>query len=122
MGMNKINDFRDIPDELWEKIEPILDPFKRKRSGGSPPTSFRKIAGGIIYRLKTGCQWNMIPREYGSKSVIHEHCRRWSRSDVFEQFLKACLEDYHANEGLQLGWQSMDGSLIQAPVRSKKSG
>ena len=30
----KQTDFRDVPDELWERIEPLLAPFKRKRSGG----------------------------------------------------------------------------------------
>ena len=33
----KQTDFRDVPDELWERIEPLLAPFKRKRSGGSKP-------------------------------------------------------------------------------------
>lgn len=31
----KQTDFRDVPDELWKRIEPLLAPFKRKRSGGS---------------------------------------------------------------------------------------
>ena len=35
----KETDFRDVPDELWEHIEPLLVPFKRKRSGGSKPLS-----------------------------------------------------------------------------------
>ena len=33
----KQTDFRDVPDELWERIEPLLTPFKRKRSGAASP-------------------------------------------------------------------------------------
>ena len=65
-------DFTELPDELWAQLEPLLDPFKRKRSGGSAPISSQNIMNGIIFRLKTGCQWSMIPRSYGSKSAIHE--------------------------------------------------
>ena len=113
-------DFTELPDDLWAQLEPLLDPFKRKRSGGSAPISSRNIMNGIIFRLKTGCQWSMIPRSYGSKSAIHEHYRRWARRGVFNQLMKICLENYHLQQGLHLSWQSMDGSLIQAPVRTKK--
>lgn len=119
--MNTPYDFTEMPDSLWEQVEPILEPFKRKRSGGSPPTPLRNILNGIIFRLKTGCQWAMIPKCYGSKSAIHEHYQRWVHAGVFDQILLLCLEAYHENEGLELSWQSMDGSIIQAPVRDKKT-
>ena len=45
----KQTDFRDVPDELWGRIEPLLAPFKRKRSGGSKPLSQRTILAGILY-------------------------------------------------------------------------
>lgn len=118
--MKQSYDFTELPDSLWEKAEPLLEPFKRKRSGGSPATPFRSILNGIIFRLKTGCQWNMIPKCYGSKSVIHEHYRRWVSAGVFDQILMICLQEYQDKQGLDLSWQSMDGSLIQAPVRAKK--
>lgn len=118
--MKNSYDFTELPDSLWEQVEPILAPLQRKRSGGSPATPFRKILNGIIYRLKTGCQWSMIPRCYGSKSVIHEHYQRWVREGVFDRILLICLEEYQAKEGIELSWQSMDGTLIQAPVRGKK--
>lgn len=120
LRMSTPYDFTELPDGLWAKFEPLLEPFKRKRSGGSPPISSRSIMNGIIFRLKTGCQWNMIPKCYGSKSTIHEHYRRWAKHGVFDQLMKICLEDYHRQQGLHLSWQSMDGSLIQAPVRTKK--
>mgnify|MGYP003821393417 FL=1 len=113
-------DFTELTDELWAKVEPLLDLFKRKRSGGPLPISPRNILNGIIFRLKTGCPWSMIPKCYGSKSTVHEHYRRGAKNGVFDQVLEICMKDYYSHQGLHLSWQSMDGFLIQAPVRTKK--
>jgi len=111
--------FKEIPDELWEKFEPILEPLKRTKSGGSNPLPFRTILNGIFYFLKTGCQWDMIPRCYGSKSTIHEHFQRWAAAGVFDKIFRICLEEYEEYKEIAWQWQSMDGSLIQAPARQK---
>lgn len=111
--------FKKIPDTLWVKIEPLLEPFKRKKSGGKPPLPFRQVLNGILYLLTTGCQWEMLPECYGSKSSVHEHFQRWVHAGVFEQVYLLCLEHYHALEGLRWQWQSMDGCLLTAPLCGK---
>ncbi|WP_420886147.1 transposase [Candidatus Contendibacter odensensis] len=58
-----------------EPSGPLLEPFKRKKSGGSPPLDFRCILNGIFYLLKTGCQWGYLPSCYGSKSAVHAHSK-----------------------------------------------
>ena len=50
----KQTDFRDVPDELWERIEPLLAPFKRKRSADSKPLSQRTVLGGILHKCRSG--------------------------------------------------------------------
>ncbi|MBF0152374.1 MAG: transposase [Magnetococcales bacterium] len=47
----------DVTDDLWEQIEPLLEPFKRKRSKDNKPVPFRNIFNGILFLLRTGCQW-----------------------------------------------------------------
>ena len=97
----KQTDFRDVPDELWERIETLLAPFKRKRSGGgSRPLSRLTVLAGILYKCRSGCQWAMFPACYGSKSTVYEHLQRWN--------------------GVDARWQAMDGFLLQAPARSQK--
>lgn len=49
----KQTDFRDVPDELWERIEPILAPFKRKRNGGSRVLPQRTVLAGILLNAET---------------------------------------------------------------------
>jgi transposase len=118
--MNTIS-FSELPEDLWEKIEPLLSRFERKRPGGRPPNPFRYLLEGMLYRLKTGCQWNMIPKQYGSKSAIHEHYQRWVHAGVFAEILRIIASEFHGRSGFDFTWQAMDGSLIQAPVRKKKS-
>ena len=43
----KQTDFRDVPDELWERIEPLLAPFKRKRSGRCILPPLRPLSVGL---------------------------------------------------------------------------
>lgn len=55
-----------IPDELWNKIRIILPKEKPSKTIGRPIVPFRKVLDGILYILRTGCQWKLLPSEYGS--------------------------------------------------------
>lgn len=77
----KQTDFRDVPDELRERIETLLAPFKRKRSGGSRPLSRLTVLAGILYKCRSGCQWAMFPACYGQKALFTSTCRCAMASD-----------------------------------------
>ena len=67
----------EVPDELWERIEPIIleeDPPKARGRKRSDP---RQMLNGIIFRLRSGCQWNRLPKELGDDSTIHRTFQRW---------------------------------------------
>jgi transposase len=61
-----------IPDELWDKIKSIFPKEKSLKTVGSsrPIVRYRKVIDGIIYVLRTGCPWKMLPKEYGSGSNV----------------------------------------------------
>ena len=113
-------DFREVPDEFWTLVAPLLEPFKRNRSGGSPPLPQKTVLAGIIYKCRTGCQWAMLPACYGSKSTVHEHFQRWNNGGVLAQIFQLFLEKYGETPSLDTKWRAMDGSLVQAPVRAQK--
>lgn len=77
--------FWEVPDTLWPRIDALLlaeDPPKligRKRGDR------RRVLNAIIFRLRTGCQWNLIPRVYGDDSTIHRCFKRWCALGLFEQ-------------------------------------
>ena len=61
-----------ISDQLWDKIDDLLPCEKPKNTVGRPTIPFRKILDGVLYVLRTkGCQWKMLPNEFGSGSTCH---------------------------------------------------
>ena len=56
-----------IPDELWERIKPLLPAPKPKKKPGRPRMDDRKAMTAIIYVLRTGCQWKALPRQHDIK-------------------------------------------------------
>ena len=68
---NKLPTILKVPDELWGEIKNILPKEKPLRTVGSRPIIlYRKVIDGILYVLRTlGCEWKMIPKEYGLGSI-----------------------------------------------------
>ena len=60
---------RIVPDDLLEEIKLLFPPEKPNKTIGRPVVPFRKVLDGILYILTTGCQWKMLPKEYGSGST-----------------------------------------------------
>ena len=62
--------FALVPDELWEEIEPLLPAPRPKPKGGRPPVPNRNALVGIVFVLRTGTPWNMLPQELGCGSGV----------------------------------------------------
>lgn len=60
---NNTNYSTDLTDSQWEIIAAILPP--PDTSGRPPKTNLRHAINAMLYRLKTGCPWAMIPRDFG---------------------------------------------------------
>ena len=52
-----------VPDELWVLIAPLLGSEKAPGTVGRPARSSRQIFDGVLYVLRTGCQWRALPRQ-----------------------------------------------------------
>ena len=105
-----------IPDELWDEIRFILPSEKRANTIGRPAVSFRKVLDGILYVLRTGCQWKMLPKEYGSGSTCHRRFQQWSISKIFQRLWTKLLKVYDGIVGISWRWQSLDGISVKAPL------
>ena len=109
--------WRDVSDEFWAKVQPLLPEDPRSPKGGRPPTPHRTIFNGILYVLRTGCQWKMLPREYGSGSAAHEHFQKWTKAGIFSKLWRLCLLEYDGCKGIDWKWQSLDSVTVSAPVK-----
>ena len=59
-----------VSDELWEVIQPLLSPEPPKPKGGRLRVPDRAALAGIIFVLKTGIPWEMLPQEMGCGSGV----------------------------------------------------
>lgn len=113
--------FHQIPDALWERIDLVLPVYKASPKGGRPRLSKRRVVGGILYVLATGCQWKAMPREFGSGSAIHAYFQEWVGLGVFEELWKFALAEYDELKGIDWKWQSMDGAMTKSPLGGEKN-
>ena len=113
----KRNGLREIPDDLWKLIEPLLPPDKPSGTNGRPRIPNRIVLNGILYVLRTGCQWKMVPRCYGSGSSCHLRFQTWVRAGIFKRFWKVCLQHYDDLQCLDWKFQSLDAAIVSAPVK-----
>ncbi len=121
----------ELSDSLWERIEPLLPQpksryrgrgKKRKHIGGRPAADRRKVMTGILYVMRTGCQWNALPKELGSGKTAHRYFQRWVRAGVFLRMWQAGLTEYDELKGLAWKWQAADGAMTKAPLGGEKTG
>ena len=112
----RLSPIRRIPDDLWEEIKLILPPEKSNKTIGRPVVPFRRVLDGILYVLRTGCQWKMLPKEYGSGSTSHRRFQQWIVSEVFQKLWVKLLEIYDDLRGIKWTWQSLDSISVKAPL------
>jgi len=108
-------DFANIPDDLWERVKQWLPLYHRHPGGGRPPVDDRKVFAGIMYRLRTGCQWDAIPSDFGSGSTCYRRFAKWCADGVFEKLHAEMLHYYHQERGIDWEWASLDSAIVKAP-------
>ena len=74
---------RKIDGNLWAKLKVLLPREKSRGTRGRPVIPYRTVINGILCRLRTGCQWKMIPAEYGSGSTCHRRFQEWEEAGIF---------------------------------------
>ena len=119
-----------LSDELWEKVKDEIPKrkrdtnkeYKNKPGQGRKPIPPRKILEGILYVLRTGCQWKAVPKEYGAGSSIHKYFQEWEAAGFFEKLWSMALEEYDKEKGIGWEWQSGDGCMVKAPLVHEAAG
>src|SRR3989304_898234 len=83
----------EVSDELWKIICEILDELAPPAATGRPRTGQRQALNGIIYRMRSGVQWNQLPRRFGDDSPGHRTMQRWIAKGVFKLLWAVLLEN-----------------------------
>ncbi len=120
-----LDTIREVPDRLWEQIEPILledAPPPPKSHGGRDRIDWRAALNGIIFRLRSGCQWNKLPKHFGDDSSVHRWFQRWCRNGVFAKVWAVLVEHCDEFGAVQWRWQAADAMLGTARFGGEKDG
>ena len=103
-----------VPDELWAQIEPILARYDPPKATGRKRTDQRRALDGIIYHLRSGVQWNQLPKEFGDDSSVHRTFQRWERLKVFDRIWATLVTKCEELGGVDWEWQSADAAMGKA--------
>jgi transposase len=117
-----------VPDELWEIIEALLPEEPPKPKGGRPRIDDRATLAGIVFVLKSGIPWEMLPKEMGcgSGSTCWRRLRDWQEGGVWEELHRVLLD--RLGEADRIDWEraSLDSASVPAkrgaeePVRIRR--
>src|SRR5215212_8131312 len=81
-----------VDDVLWSKAERVLAAFDPPARFGPERIDQRKALDGVIYRMRSGVQWNQLPAEFGDDSSVHRTFQRWVRLGVIGRLWAVLVE------------------------------
>lgn len=113
-----------IDDRLWELIEPLL-PKRRSRNrqyAGRRPLPDRAVLTGIVFVLRSGIPWNMLPAQMGcgSGTVCWRRLAAWQKSGVWQKIHAVMLSELRRRGQLDLARAIVDSSSVRAVHGGKK--
>jgi putative transposase len=110
----------EVPDALWQRILPILVAFWPAKATGRRHADWRRALNGIIFRMRSGCQWDQLPRKFGPKSTVHDWFQRWCVGGVMQRIWAELVTECDDLGGVDWQWQSADGRLGKARFGGEK--
>jgi putative transposase len=87
----------DLTDEQWKLIEPFLPEAK---PGGCPrKTNLREVVNALLYLVRSGCQWRMIPHEFPPWKTCYNYFRAWIDEAIWDEILVTLRMEVRAQAG-----------------------
>ncbi len=84
----------DVTDAHWSNSKGYLDVKSRKRR-----YSLRSVWNGLMYVVKTGCQWRMLPKDFPKWQLVYYDCRKWVDAEVFDRILDKLRSKVRVRKG-----------------------
>jgi putative transposase len=87
----------DLTDAEWELIRGMIPP--EVGGGRHRDTDMRSVVDGILYLLRSGCSWRMLPKDFPPWSTVHHYYRRWRRDDTVTRIHDALRREVRVRAG-----------------------
>ena len=96
-SMNRQSYPSDLSDQQWQLLEPLLPPPK---PGGRPiKYPRREVMNGILYVLRTGCAWRMLPHDLPPWRTTFHYFRTWRQDGTWERIHEVLRDQLRLAEG-----------------------
>lgn len=119
---NELATIWTISDALWDVIAPILAEVDPPQRTGRPRVDARRTLEAILFRMRSGCQWNQLPERFPDDSSVHRTFQRWVHAGVFERIWADLVDRCAELGGVDWEWQAADGAMGKARLGGISSG
>lgn len=112
-----------VSDELWSVIEPLIPKHVPSAEGGRPPIDDRKVLTGILFVLRSGIPWEMLPQEMGCGSgmTCWRRLRDWQAAGVWEKLHRELLKRLREADLIDWSRATVDSSSVRAVGGGEKN-
>ena len=84
----------NLTEKQWQILKKFVDPTSRKRK-----SSLKEILNAMLYLIKTGCQWRMLPQDFPPYNTVYYYFRKWKNEGVFENIMDFLREKVRLSMG-----------------------
>ena len=117
-----------LSNELWERLEPLIPKPRRKNRhvqyAGRKPCEARRVVNGILFVLRTGVPWRLLPAtsDFPSGHTCRRRLRRWHKAGIWQRLFATLLAELQRTH--QIDWYRalVDSSSLRAPCGGTKTG
>jgi transposase len=113
-----------IDSRLWAVIEPLLPKRapRNRQYAGRRPIPDRAVLSGILFVLRSGIPWNMLPAQMGcgSGTACWRRLSGWQKSGVWQRLHEVMLAELRRRGQLDLARAIVDSSSVRAAHGGKK--
>lgn len=90
----------ELSDRQWEKLKYIL-PKARKQQGqrGRNPIELRLVLNAVLYVIKSGCSWRMLPKDYPCWQTVYGYFNEWSKKGIWQQINLQLVKQIRCKQG-----------------------
>src|SRR5213083_664725 len=74
----------DMSDEQWTLLQLILPPRRAAKRRGRPPAVLRRICNALLYFVRAGCAWRLLPRDFGPWKTIYHYFWLWTKQGCWK--------------------------------------
>ena len=105
-----------LPDDLWAVIEPLLPPEPPRPKGGRPRVPDRAALTGILFILRSGTPWELLPQEMGCGSgmTCWRRLRDWQKAGVWDRLQRVLLDRLGRRNAIDFRRAALDSASVAA--------